>query len=79
MRQTQAEQREAQRQAIRACSDKKLWKYHRWFKSRNWKNKSKVGTTARSKKSYDNMCIQVESAKERKRGNTRNMELYVKM
>lgn len=31
-----------------------------------------------AKKHYDNMCIQVESAKERKRGNTRNMELYVR-
>lgn len=77
MRQTQAEQREAQRQAIRA-------------QIRNCENtiddlnqeigriNQKLERQQEAKKHYDNMCIQVESAKERKRGNTRNMELYVK-
>lgn len=77
MRQTQAEQREAQRQAIRA-QIRNCENTIDDLKQEIGRINQKLERQQEAKKHYDNMCIQVESAKERKRGNTRNMESYVR-
>lgn len=77
MRQTEAEQREAQRQAIRGqirSCENHIEELNDEIRRIN----RKLEQQQEAKGRYDNMCKEVEGAKERKRGNARNLESYVK-
>lgn len=77
MRQTEAECREAERQAIRAqirdCENT-IDELNGEFGKLN----QKIEQQQEAKRRYDNMRNQVEEAKARKRGSTRGIEPYVR-
>ena len=77
MRQTETERREAERWAIQAqireCENT-INELNGEFGKLN----QKIEMQQEAKNRYDNMCIQVEEAKARKRGSTRGIEPYVR-
>lgn len=77
MRQTETERKDAERREIRAqirnCEDA-IDELNGEFGRLN----QKIEEQQEVKRRYDNMCAQVEEAKARKRGNTRDIEPYVR-